>query len=239
MLLRLLTPFNSMSEMVRQQERIANNLANVNTVGYRRDRTFTQALAEQLDAEDAPTSERTTRQWAEQGQGALEQTGAPLDLALKGEGFFTVSDGAAERYTRAGRFVRAEDGLLRTPEGDAVLGLKGPIRIPAAAQRLELSRGGELSADGVALDRLKIASFEDPGALRRLDGALFEAPPGAAPVPAAAPEVLQGYVEGSNVNPLQEMTDMITHYRMFETQQKMISAADGVLGQATRDLGKF
>ncbi|RMF53760.1 MAG: flagellar hook basal-body protein, partial [Bacteroidetes bacterium] len=102
MLLRLRNSVDAMTRMVRQQERIANNLANANTVGFKRDRSFTEILNQELNAEGAPQSVKRTVQWADFTPGSLEQTGNPLDVALHGEGFFVLTDATTEtpRYTR-------------------------------------------------------------------------------------------------------------------------------------------
>lgn len=239
MLLRLQNSFASMTEQIRQQERTANNLANAGTVGYKRDRMFTEVLNEYLDAEEAPRSVRSSVQGADLTMGPLEQTGNPLDVALGDEGFFVTTDEAtgAERYTRAGRFTLDAEGLLRTPDGLTVQGDGGPIEIPAGSH-VEIRRSGEIFADGQLVDRLRVVRFENPLALQRIDGAAFVAP-GQAPEDVEAPVVLQGTVEGSNADPIREMTQMITHHRLFESQQKLLQSQDGVLSAVTRDLGKF
>ncbi len=240
MLQRLSTPFASMSEMARQQERIANNLANANTIGFRRDRTFSETLSEELDPENAPVTDRITSQWADPEQGALESTGNPLDVALKGEGLFAFRDEqtGAERFGRAGRFALGRDGLLRTPEGLQVQGIEAPIRIPPGAASIEIDAQGAIWADGKPAGRLRIVESPEPERLRRVSGAMFEIE-GKAPANLGKPDVLQGYVETSNVNPLKEMSDMIVHFRLFESQQKIIQSTDQLLGQVTRELGKF
>lgn len=229
-----------MTAMVREQERTANNLANANTIGYKRDRMFTEVLAERLDAEQAPRSDRNTVQWADLTQGPLEQTGNPLDLALRGDGFFVVSgegDGA-ERYTRAGRFVLDADGLLRTPTGALVEGADGPLQLPTNAAEIMIAEDGSIRADGHSVGQLRVVTFDDPTKLRRSDDATFEAD-GMAAIELERPTVLQGYVESSNVDPIEEMTEMIEHFRLFETQQKILQSHDQVLGAITRDLGRF
>jgi flagellar basal-body rod protein FlgF/flagellar basal-body rod protein FlgG len=240
MLLRLQNSVTSMNALVRQQERVANNLANANTVGYKRDRAFTEALDEHLDEEGAPRSERLTQHMTTLEQGALEQTGNPLDIALGSEGFFVLLDEAtgSERYTRAGRFTVGDDGLLRTLQGQPILGTDGPIKVPAGGGALEISQSGEIHHNKQPLGKLKIVTFDDPAQLQRLDGAAFAAP-GNPPQAAPHPIIKQGFVEGSNVNPIKEMTEMITHFRTFEAQQKLIQTTDQILGLVTRDLGKF
>ncbi len=229
-----------MHAMIREQERVANNLANVNTVGYKRDRTFTEALDEYLDEEGAPRSERRSSQWADLGQGALESTGNPLDVALDGKGFFVFSDddtGAAV-YARAGHLTLDAEGTLRDLAGRSVEGEGGPIQLPPSGGAIEISKNGEIRQGGQVVGTLRVVTFENPGQLQRLDGAAFDAA-GMEPETAENPVVLQGYVETSNVDAVREMADMITFYRQFESQQKMIQTTDQILGAVTRELGKF
>lgn len=240
MLLRLQNSFASMSATVHQQERIANNLANANTVGYKRARTFTEALNERLDAEQAPQSDRDTRQWVSLEQGPLEKTGNPLDVAIDGEGFFVVSDPATGdlRFTRAGRFALDEEGLLRDPQGFQVEGATGPLQLPPNAAEIKIDQAGEVTVDGQVVGQLRIATFEDPMQLRPIDGVAFDAG-GMEPEDVEHPRLVQGHVEQSNVDSIHEMTEMIEHFRLFESQSKLLQSNDQVLGSITRDLGRF
>lgn len=229
----------AMAEMRRHQARIANNLANANTTGYKRDRFFTEALNERLDATGRPRSDRRLLQGSDFSGGALEDTGNPLDVALGEEGFFATraEDTGATRYTRAGHFVVGQDGTLRTPEGQAVLGEEGPIQVPVdEGGSVNISRTGDITVGGNQVGSLRVVSFENPQQLRRAEGAAFAAD-GAVPEPVEEPVVLQGKIETSNVDPVSEMTDMIEHFRSFEAQQKMIRTTDSALGRATQSLG--
>ena len=229
-----------MRQMIQEQERVANNLANANTVGYKRDRTFTEALEEYVDEEGAPRSERLTAQWADAAQGALESTGSPLDVALDGEGFFAFSDDETGEtiYARAGRLNLDAEGTLRDLAGRSVEGEGGPIQLPPSGGAININRSGEITVDGQSVGKLSVVRFEDPMQLRRLDGVAFDAA-GMEPEPVENPTVMQGFVEASNVDAVREMTDMIAYYRQFESQQKMLQTTDQILGAVTRDLGKF
>lgn len=240
MLLRLRNSLSSMNAMIREQERVANNLANINTVGYKRDRTFTQTLDQYTDIEGAPRSDRLSVQWADLTQGALESTGNPLDVAIDGEGFFVFSDDdtGATVYARAGRLNLDTEGTLRDLAGRAVEGEGGPIQVPPSGEAIEISKNGEIRMGSQLLGVLRVVRFENPAQLQRLAGAAFDAA-GMEPVPVENPVVIQGYVETSNVDAVREMADMITFYRQFESQQKMMQATDQILGAVTRDLGKF
>ncbi len=242
MLLRLQNAAASMTEAIRQQERLANNLANVNTAGYKQERFFVEALNEQLDLERAPRSDRRLTQWNELTQGPLEPTGNPLDVAIEGEGFFVVTDETtgATFYTRSGQFVLDTEGFLRTIDGLLVEGQNGPIRLPPSELRqpLSISQDGIVRAGEREIDRLQLVRFANPETLVRVTGARFDAA-GQPPEPLESPRLRPGFLEGSNVNPVLAMTEMIEHFHRFETQQKVIQTTDQLLGQITRDLGKF
>lgn len=240
MLQRLRNSFSSMTQMARRQEQAANNLANAQTVGYKRERVFVEALDEALDYEGSPISVRQANPWADHTQGALEHTGNPLDLALRGDGFFAVVDEAAgqTRYTRDGRFTLDAEGVLRTTAGHLVEGEDGPLQVPPTAGPIEVTQDGEVRAGNQTIGRLRLVRFEDPTALTRIDGASFDAA-GQAPDALTDAMVQQGSLETSNVDVLQEMTQMITHHRLFESQQRSLTTTDGILGNVTRELGRF
>ena len=191
-----------------------------------------------MDNEGAPRSDRAPTQWAEQTPGPLEETGNPLDLAIDGDGYFALLDSDGnERFTRAGDFTVDANQTLRTPSGFAVQGTNGPIQVPDGDGPIDVSSDGRLSRDGNEFGQLRIVGFQNPAQLERLDGATFAAE--GAPVENTDTAVLQGHLEGSNVDPVTEMNEMITHHRMFETQQRMMRTSDELLGRVTRDLGQF
>lgn len=237
MLLRLQNAAAAMTELGRQQDRVANNLANANTTGFKRQRTFTEALAQRLDREGAPASERTTAQWLERRPGVLEPTGNPLDLALQGEGFFVVADAAgALRYTRAGRFAPDAEGTLRTPEGLVVMGTTGPITLPPGGP-VEVDADGTVRAGGLAVGTLRVVRFDDETLLERAEGATFLTD--AEPLAVDRPAVRQGFLEASTVDPVAEMTEMIAHVRLFEAHQRVLQTHNDLLGRVAGDLGRF
>ncbi len=239
MLLRLQNPTASMVAMARQQERIANNLANASTIGYKRDRVFVEALNERIDAEGAPRSDRFPEQWADMESTGFRSTGNPLDVALQGDGFFVVTDAEGnERYTRAGQFILDNDRTLRTPSGLTVQGEGGPIQVPNRGGTIEITQDGRLQMDGRTFGRLRVVRFDNPMLLERAEGATFAAPT-TLPIDMDNPTVLQGQLETSNVNPITSMTEMITHFRLFETQQRMMRTSDQLLGRVSQNLGTF
>jgi flagellar basal-body rod protein FlgF/flagellar basal-body rod protein FlgG len=239
MLTRFENAAAAMSEMRRHQEQVANNLANADTTGYKKDRFVTEALNERLTKDGAPRSDRTIGQQNDLSGGSLEETGNPLDVALGGDGFFVTQaqGGGAERYTRAGHFVVGNQGTLRTPEGRQVMGEGGAIQLPVEeGGKVNISEGGRITVGDNEIGALRVATFENPEQLERVEGASFVAGD-AQPQPAENPVVVQGKVETSNVDPVTELTNMIEHQRQFEAQQKTIQTTDGVLGRATQSLG--
>jgi flagellar basal-body rod protein FlgF len=230
----------AMNAIQRNQERVSNNLANANTTGYKRDRFFTEAFNERLDAQGAPRSDRRVRQANDMSAGALKDTGNPLDVALGGDGFFVTrtEEGNATHYTRAGHFVVGNEGTLRTPNGKTVMGEGGPIQIPVDAEGdVNIAKDGTITVgeDQVGTLRVVTGAAEQ---MERAQGASFVAD-GAAPEPMQDPTVLQGKVETSNVSPITEMTDMIENSRQFGAQQKAIRATNETLSRATQDLGRL
>jgi flagellar basal body rod protein FlgG len=239
MLHRLRNAAASMGELAHRQDRVANNLANANTVGFQRDRAFGRALDERLDFERTPQSIRVAGQWADQTLGALQETGNPLDLALTGDGFFAVQTPAGEtRYTRAGEFLMDADGTVRSAQGNTLLDTEGqPLVLPPTGGDIAVMTSGEVRVGRTAVGRIQIVAFEDPAAMTRVDAATFTAD-GLAQRPPET-DVRQGFLESSNVNAVTEMADLITHVRLFETQQKSLRTTDEVLAGVTRDLGAF
>lgn len=229
-----------MAANMRHLERIANNLANVNTVGYRQDRMFTEVLNEEIDIEGSPRSFRRMHQWADQRTGSMEATGNPLDVALDGEGYFVLSnpETGEMQYTRAGRFVINEEGALATPEGLLVDGSSGQINFSPESGTIEIRRNGDILQDGEFMGALRVVQFDNPALLRRADDASFLAGD-QFPEDVEEPSVIQGQVETSNVNAVVAMTELIENARVFETQQKAMQAIDQYLQRATRDLSRF
>jgi len=241
MLLRLQNSVDAMTRMMRHQERIANNLANANTVGYKKDRMFTRILNEHLDSDGAPTSVKVVNQIPDLTEGELDQTGNPLDVAIHGDGFFELSDDESEtkRYTRAGRFTLDAEGQLRTPSGYSVEGESGPIQLQATdGKQIVIDHDGTVRVGDQQVGKIRLVTFDDPSQLTRLDDAAFDAGT-QEPTDVEEPDIRQGFVEGSNVNAVEEMTDMIEHFRSFESQQRSIRTTDELLGRIARDLGRF
>jgi flagellar basal-body rod protein FlgG len=240
---------------------IANNLANVNTTGFKRDRAEFETLAYQtMVAPGAPSSASSlyatgvslgsgvqmTGTARISSQGALSSTDNPLDLAIEGDGFFQVAlpDGRTA-YSRAGNFNLSADGQIVTGAG---LVLQPQIQVPEGAQSLTIGSDGTVSAilpgqaEATQLGQIELARFVNPSGLQAQGDNLYTetAASGAPQVGAAAAEgrgtIRQGMLEASNVNVVQELVDMIETQRAYEVNSKMISATDEMLRNANQQL---
>lgn len=169
--------------------------------------------------------------------GTLEETGKKTDLALVGDGFFTVETaGGQVRYTKSGNFTVNSAGYLVTEDGGYVLGENG--RINVGSKDFSVSAEGNVTGDTAAPDRLKIVTFNDLGVLRKEGNNLYSVYGNAAPVQATGTTVRQGALEGSNINVSDEMVDMISVYRKYEASQKIVSMTDKSL-ELTVNLGRI
>ncbi|MFO0676808.1 MAG: flagellar basal-body rod protein FlgG [Polyangiaceae bacterium] len=237
---------------------IANNLANANTSGFKRqDAEFEDLLYQNLRNAGAvgagtvaPTGVQvgagsrvvaTARSFA---QGAVQQTGNPLDVAIEGQGFLTVLRPSGEpAYTRSGTLKLDSQGRLVTSDG---LPLEPPISVPTDATKVVIASDGTVSATQpgqpvpVSLGQLQLATFPNPGGLGAIGHNLYEptAAAGDAITGAAGTEgrgtFLQGALEGSNVDVVNEMVSLIRTQRAYEVNSKVISTADEMLRNATQ-----
>lgn len=234
----------------RRLESITNNMANAATPGYKRsrsvDQSFPELLLERHGGEDAvilASGRRISLRWpiggiasgarsagvfADFSAGGLKETGSSTDLALEGPGFFTIVTDQGLRYQRAGNFRLDADGYLVTSDGCRLLGQQGPIR--PGSQELVVDAAGGVYRAGDLIDRLRIVDFQDKSVLTRESGTRYAAPPGVVPEPARG-RVYQGYLELSNVNPVEEMVRLIEVNRAYEANQRMIQAHSDALGR--------
>jgi len=222
----------AMRQGILRQEITANNLANANTTGFKRDRLFVEELTA-AESENPTTDPLTVnaRTWTEFASGAFNPTGAALDFALQSNGMFVVSDGQTEFYTRDGHFERNSDGLLVDVEGRIVQGDGGSITLPEGV--VTVSPDGVISVNGTVIDRLRVVSFEDPQELRKASGSAFTKSDAAVEIPVASPVVRQGFLEASNVDTVKEMVEMISTARNYEINAKLLTAQDDTLRHAS------
>lgn len=242
-----------------RQETIANNLANLNTNGFKRDLALQEAregLALKRTNNPmgkAPFSGTKNVAIGELGMGVLvdrfakrfdagsyQQTENPFDMALQGDGYFTVQNEKGEKlYTRGGDFTLNNEGQLVTKSGMPVLGEAGPITLERGS-KFTVGRDGNIMVGRTVVNRLALARFDDPDQqLEKMGDVNFRFVGDGDPPEADKVEVHQGMLEGSNVNSVQEMTHMIMALRQYEANQKAIHHQDETLQKAVNDVARM
>lgn len=250
--------YTGASGMNAQQNRldaISNNLANVDTAAYKRDITVSKSFPELLirrtnldgvyetpfgSAEAAPVIGKlglgieTNENYTDFAQGSFRQTDQNTDVAFGGKGFFAVQTPLGERYTRDGNFIIGKEGILETKDGYPVLGEKGFIRVEN--DRFTVNEDGIISSqeDSEVIDRFKVVRFDNERYLKKMGNNLYSSNEisGLAHIAEGSerPKFLQGYMETSNVNVVNEMVQMIEVNRAYEANQKTITSEDSMMG---------
>lgn len=231
----------ALSGMVLREQQIntiAQNLANVSTTGYKKDDVaFKDYL---MGADIAPNGVSDGRRMARMGTvatdfsaGPMVNTGNPMDLAIAGDGFFSLEGGL---YTRRGDFTINAEGSLVDQAGTLVMGQNGPINIADATGPVVFGPDGSVSVDGQLLDKLNIVKFDDNSALTRGGNGTFKSE--AQPQTVINAEVKQGFLEASNVNAITEMVHMISAQREFESFRGVITSFDSAASKITNDLAR-
>ena len=221
------------SRLVAQQRAMditANNIANANTPGYRTERVqFSDwidqqsghGVAARADAPITYTQDRAT--YRESQPGTLTHTANPFDLALTGDGYFTVNTKAGPRLTRDGRFGLMPDGTLADSSGNAVLDVTGkPIQIAPTDTQITIAGDGSVSSENGQIGKIGIVQPTDPMKLRAEGATNFVS--GAPTTPVAAPGIVQGAIEESNVQPVLEVTRMMDDVRQFQFVTQLVQA---------------
>jgi|WetSurMetagenome_2_1015567.scaffolds.fasta_scaffold51942_3 flagellar basal-body rod protein FlgF len=236
---------SAMKPMMARLEVIANNLANINTTGFKRDDVFPAVLQDAVAGGGGTVLTRMeSRAATDFSEGSVVQTNNPLDVALQGAGFFVVETPSGPRYTRNGSFSLAVDGTLTTSKGYPVAGTGGPIRFPDLQQlsrgSVAISESGEVSLDGKVIGQLRIVQVDRLSGLTKDGTSLFTAQQDVRTVdaPQEAVAVKQGFLEESNVDGIEEMITMIELMRAFESNQKAAQQQDATLDR-TMDVGRF
>jgi flagellar basal-body rod protein FlgF len=227
----LLIGLSGQVALSRELEIVANNLANINTTGYKSDRSmFEQILMPEANAGEFPPGSqrpsyvRDRATWHNFGPGSILRTGGPLDVAIDGNAFLVVQTAGGQRYTRNGALQITATGTLVTNAGDPVLGVGGPIQFQNTDHDISIGEDGTITVrEGASATsdavrgQLQLAQFADNGALRKEGSSLFSAPAGVAPQPAPPNvRVVQGSIEESNVSAVAEMARMVEITRTYE-----------------------
>jgi flagellar basal-body rod protein FlgG len=233
--------------MQRQAERldvVANNLANAATGGYKAqvvgfDRLLAAALvpASAFDAPAAPPTVLAARTGTDFSPGPVTQTGRPLDAAIEGPGFFVVEGRRGPELTRNGAFTRDAQGRLVTLDGLPVLGAdRRPVTLPAAGAA-RLTPDGTVVVNGAPVGRLLLVDVPT-ARLGRASGPRFVPTPDTPLVPAPV-RLVPGALEGSNVNPILTLVELVDVLRTYEAAQRAVRQIDDTVGRAINDVGRL
>jgi len=220
--------------LAREMDVVANNIANLNTTGYKADGSLFEeylrsaARADQTGSRVSFVQDRGV--WHDMSQGAVERTGNPLDVAIDGQGFLVVQTPAGERYTRNGALQISPTGQLVTSDGFPVLGDGGPITLQQGDRQVSISRDGTISVrEGTskvdsARGKLRLVTFTNMQQLQKTGNGTFNPAGGEAPQPATKAGLIQYSIEKSNVRGVVEMSRMIEITRAY-------TQIDGLLQQ--------
>ena len=242
-------------------EVIAQNMANVNNTGYKRDRLVFKEFMAPFASDDSLNAGRNVGLSAEKSNtnvsyvgisdfytdyspGAFKQTNGTLDLALDGKGYLAVSTQEGDRYTRNGNLRLNTKNQLVNQKGQTIQDTQGnPIVIDVPGGDISIDQQGNISAgngvNNLVIGKLKIVDFENPKTLKKLGEGLFQqTDPNAEIKQVKETTISQGYLENSNVSTVEEMTDMLATLRLFETYQKMIQSIDSMDDQFVNDIGR-
>lgn len=248
------TAASGMFAQQRKTDLLTNNMANINTPGFKEDtaaiRAFPEMLLQRIDSSNSRSKtigpintgvymQETLPRFI---QGDLRQTDLGTDLALTDledtSVFFTVEVNGQTKYTRNGRFTLDAEGLLTTAEGFPVLDVNGN-RIRLNSDQFKVTSNGTIEEDGVQVARLEIGAAENPETLIKEGNGLYRTENnGTLPNADGIFSVSQGFIEASNVDPTRAMAEMLTAYRAFEANQKIIQAYDKSLDKAVNEIGK-
>ncbi|TCT14005.1 flagellar basal-body rod protein FlgG [Natranaerovirga pectinivora] len=246
--------YTAATGMMNQQQRmdiVSNNLANVNTTGFKKDgvvvESFEDVLTLKVNDNNMNThigkmnlGVKTGVVFTDFNQGSFMQTHDPFNIAIQGEGFIGISTldrngNIVERYTRDGSFVVNNDGELITKDGHQVMGQNGNIVLGHGDVRIDGT--GAIYLNDEYIDSLRLVNFDKEDIIKLGDN-LYNAREDAEALEFNG-QILQGYLEESNVNTIREMVDMINIMRTYEANQKVIQTIDDTLGKAVNEVGRL
>ena len=263
----LYTAYTGMKNEQNRMDVTTNNLANVNTTGYKKEGTVSQQFSTILaykikDTSEAPFTARRIgnmnlgvklgETYIDWSQGPFKCTDEKFDVALSGNGFFTIeytnkavnaqrdqANQTTTMYTRDGNFTMTTDGVLTTQDGDFVLDNNGNhIQLDPLATDTSINSQGQIWQNGQVVTTLGITDFEDYNFLKHYGENFFETVDGATEIASTA-SVYEGYLEQSNVSTVDEMVSMIAIQRQYEANATMIQTEDDTLKTATTQIGMY
>lgn len=222
---------SSINALVKEYTTIAHNLANISTAGYKRKiNAFSRELMNKInDSEEQAISSSSIEATGvlDFSQGMLQHTGKSLDVAICGKGFFVVETPNGPLYTRSGVFqLEPLTGQIVDTDGNIVAGTDGPVIIPKSASELDISiaEDGNVTVNGSAIGKLRVVDFGDQeNKLVSMGKNCFKAPQGVRQAEATGTTLKQGYRENANVRMMDELVDLITVSRLYESNMKVLS----------------
>lgn len=217
---------------------VANNIANSQTVGFRAEIVDFKSLVSQ-SAENGVHFPDVANLQPSIMQGALSETGNPLDIAITGDGWFAIDTPAGTAYTRDGRFMMTNLGELQTLEGYQVLDAGGaPIQVENATQAPEILQDGRILSNGNLVGNIGIYQIDPENFISRFSNSAFVASVPGVPIEIGDATLLnQGYIEGSNVSAVHELTNLIAISKSYESVSNLIGKVDDALSRSVRELG--
>lgn len=252
----LYTSAIGMMTQMQKMDVVSNNIANSDTAGFKKDtavvRSFSEELAKRLDDPkyklikfNQGIGNMSLGVFVDEvstdfSAGALQNSEGALDCAISGDGFFAISvtdkDGnTTEKYTRDGSFTLDSNNMLRTSEGNYVVGEGGNITIPNG--NITIDDNGNIFSNNDFVDKLKIVDFSNKETLRKVGDNLYETID-ESQTQNFTGSIIQGRLEASNVNSVEEMVKMISLARNYEANQKMVQTHDSTLSRAVNDIAK-
>ena len=252
----LYTSAVGMMTQMQKMDVVSNNIANSDTVGFKKDtvvvRSFSEELSKRLDDPkyrlikfnqgigNMSLGVFVDEVYTDFSTGSFEEKNGSLDCAISGEGFFAINvtnrnGDTVERYTRDGSFTLDSENNLRTSDGNYVVGEGGNINIPNGV--ISIDAKGNIFSNNEFVDRIKIVDFSNKESLRKVGDNLYETIDESQEQDFTG-SVIQNRLDGSNVNSVQEMVKMISLARNYEANQKMIQTHDSTLNRAVNDIGR-
>jgi len=235
----------------RRMENITHNITNAETTAYKKEyfvaHSFDEVLTRRINDNyhrvvqgrmvgPLNLGTQVDQLYIDFDQGSTEGTERPTDFALIGDAFFVMQTEDGERFSKTGHFYINDQGFLIDGESNLLLGNNGPINV--GGLNFVVDSSGNVFNENGFIDTIRVVSFEDNGELRRQGNNLFfsDVPPLAAPNDYS---IAQGFLEMSNVDIGREMVDMLAMYRVYETNQRMITMIDETVGKAVNDIGRL
>jgi flagellar basal-body rod protein FlgF len=238
---------SSLKPRMTQLEILANNIANTNTTGFKKDNSFVHIMKNadlsQTQGE-GPLRGLDSKEFTDFTEGSFNATNAPLDLAIQGRGFFVLETPQGIRYTRNGNFSLSTDGTIVNANGYPVMGTSGKLQIPQPEKTSEttisIDEAGNVSIGTTLIGKVRVADFESLSDVKKDGASLFVSSASEQPVKLDAQHSLvrQGYLEESNVDAVESMVQLVELSRNFESDQRMVQSQDASLEKAM-DVGRL